>query len=114
MILLIDNDPDTLEMTSLFFEHLGFEVKSSGQLIPLTDIIEVNPELVIVDYLLNGSFGSTLCTEIKQHPKTQHIPVVVFSALNSVEEIAKKSGADDFIYKPFDLKQFEQKIRRLL
>jgi len=104
-LLVIENDIDTLEMVGAIFEDCGFTVVLSQTEMPVEQIAEVNPDVLIVDYLLSGYLGSNICLDVKTNCKTNHIQVLLFSASHDLGEIAKNCHADGYLEKPFDLNQ---------
>src|ERR1700752_4214404 len=96
---------DTLEMVGALFEDCGFNVLLSQTGIPVERIAEINPDILIVDYLLGGYFGSNICLDVKSNSQTNHIHVLLFSASHNLGEIAKNCHADGYLEKPFDLNQ---------
>jgi two-component system phosphate regulon response regulator PhoB len=114
-IMLIEDDFDTNEIITMIFEPEGFQVISSSAINYMGDIDKWNPELVIVDYLLNNRVtGSEICIAIKSNAKTAHIPFILTSAVNNLPEVAKKCYADRYIEKPFDINNFVSIVRGLL
>jgi DNA-binding response OmpR family regulator len=105
-ILIVEDDPDTLELIELILRQEGYAVIKINRPVPIKEVSGIRPDLVILDYLLPFGLGSDLCLEIKRNPVTRTIPVILFSASHSLKEIASACGADDFIAKPFDLDQF--------
>ena len=101
-LLVIENDVDTLEITSLIFEN-EYDVITSTKRLPIDKIEEINPNVIIVDYRLDDILGSEICLEIKNNPSTKHIPIVLFSASHNIAEIAHASCVDAFVRKPFDI-----------
>ena len=112
-ILIIENDPDTLDIVSILLGNSGYSVMPSATKLSLPEITEAGPNLIIIDYLLNDGVGSDLCLELKTDPATKHIPVILFSASHHLEAIAHSSHADAFIAKPFDLVEFVQVVDKL-
>lgn len=82
----------------------GYEVEclSSTNNI-FTAINNIQPGLVILDYILFGINGGELCHQIKTNPDTSHIPVIMISGYQRVLESLGNYGADIFIPKPFEL-----------
>ena len=111
-LLVIENDIDLLELTSVIFED-NYDVIASTKRLPIEEIEEIAPNIIIVDYRLDGALGSEICLEIKEHPKTKHIPVVLFSASHNMEEIAHASCVDAFVKKPFDIEDIVKVINDL-
>ena len=101
-------------MVGILFAESGFEVIQLVNQTSIHNIIVLNPDLVIIDYLLGDGYGDQLCSEIKSNPLTNHIPVILFSASHHLEQIAKECGADTYIPKPFDILYFEEKVKELV
>jgi DNA-binding response OmpR family regulator len=109
-LLIIENDIDTLDIVTIILEDRGFAVFKSETRIPVREIIEIEPDAIVIDYLLTAGYGSDLCLEIKENPLTKQIPVILFSASHNLEKITHDCHADGFIAKPFDLDDFVQMI----
>jgi DNA-binding response OmpR family regulator len=110
-ILIIDDDADLLELLQDFLQSTGFEVKtnkSSGGI--FETITQYQPDLIILDYLLDGINGGELCHQVKT---TTHIPVILYSAYSRVLLSLGTYGCDQFIPKPFDLDFLLESVRRL-
>lgn len=103
-VYIADDDPDILEVLTIILEDKGFRVTTSPDGKSLNKLTEV-PDLVLLDVRMSGSDGSEICRELKSREGTKNIPVVLISANRNLTEIAKDCGADDFISKPFDIKE---------
>lgn len=112
-VLVIENDVDTLDVIGLLLEDTGFEVLPSENRVPIERILQQQPQLVLIDYFLNDGYGNEICLEIKANPLTRHIPVVLISTSNNIEQIAIDSLADAYISKPFDINDLEKIVREL-
>ncbi len=105
-LLIIEDDRDTLDVIGAILEYNEYEVIESQRKLSLQQILEISPDIVVIDHMLTIGLGSDLCLQIKNDPSTQHIPVVLCSASYKIEQIASDSCADAFIAKPFDLDDF--------
>ncbi|WP_232064831.1 hybrid sensor histidine kinase/response regulator transcription factor [Rhodocytophaga rosea] len=78
--------------------------------------LSIQPNLVISDIMMPRSDGLTLCRKIKQHPKTEHIPVILLTArVAAVHELeGLEMGADEYMTKPFNMKILHAKIAAIL
>ena len=78
--------------------------------------LSIQPDLVISDIMMPRSDGLSLCRKIKQHPKTEHIPVILLTArVAAVHELeGLEMGADEYMTKPFNLKLLHAKIASVL
>jgi DNA-binding response OmpR family regulator len=70
------------------------------------------PDLILLDLWIPGIGGAELTKKLRQDPDTKNIPILIVSAQNNLSELIKKIGADDFISKPFDIKEFTAKVRK--
>lgn len=102
-ILIIEDDKDTLDILAYLAEQLQITVVPRSNVLPLGEIEEISPSLILMDHWINGQLGGSLCADVKANPSTGHIPVVMISAHNDVARIAKESGADAYLTKPFDI-----------
>jgi DNA-binding response OmpR family regulator len=110
-ILIIDDDADLLELLQDFLQSSGFEVKTYKSSVGTFETItQYQPDLIILDYLLDGINGGELCHEVKT---TTHIPVILYSAYSRVLLSLGTYGCDQFIPKPFDLDFLLESVRRL-
>jgi CheY-like chemotaxis protein len=102
-ILIIDDDYDILEPLSLILKNEGYIVETitKGQQ-TYTKVTEFKPDLILLDILMSGSDGRTICKKLKQTNATKHIPIILMSAHPGAENDAKVCGADDMIPKPFE------------
>lgn len=84
--------------------------------IALNKAIKNLPDLIISDVVMPQMVGTELCSKIKTTLATSHIPVILLTSRTSLvyKFEGLESGADDYISKPFDLKEFNLKIRNLL
>jgi DNA-binding response OmpR family regulator len=116
-ILIIEDDPDVAALLRSEFvkHHYCVRVASDG----LTGMAEAQrhpPALVILDLMLPALNGWEVCRSLKHHPKTHAVPLLILTALTSEEERVKglELGADDYLTKPFSLKELMARMRALL
>lgn len=102
-ILVVDDDESITEVIQIVLEGEGYEVEISldGSCIPTFP--GGQPDLILLDILLQSNDGRRLCEQLKSDPKTAPIPVVVLSAHSDGSQAASESGADGFLEKPFDV-----------
>ena len=112
-VLVIDDNIDILHLVELILKNNGFEVLASpkgGEV--LTNTVKFSPQVILLDVYLSGYDGRDICRELKQNSKTKDIPVIMFSA-HTKQDVIKECNADDFIAKPFEVKELVEKINRL-
>jgi DNA-binding response OmpR family regulator len=113
-ILLLENDDSLLYVLREALSFEGYDVKCLGQTKDIfPEIEDFRPDVVILDYLLNGTNGGEICHQIKVNDKTSAIPVILVSAYPKVFKYLGYYGSDDFIPKPFDLEDFTSRIKKL-
>jgi signal transduction histidine kinase/DNA-binding response OmpR family regulator/ligand-binding sensor domain-containing protein len=115
-VLIIDDNVDILnylnDILSEDYTVLQAENGDAGYEMASSEI----PDLIISDVMMPGKDGITLCKELKSHINTSHIPIILLTARTStVFEIeGLKTGADDYITKPFNANVIKARIASLL
>jgi two-component system cell cycle response regulator len=117
IILVIDDDPAMLDFLKQRLAPEGFIVSTaaSGQ-DGINQALIHRPNLILLDLRMPIQDGVTVCKVLRANPKTQHIPIIVVTAvlLPSLLEEARTSGADDLAFKPIDLTDLLIRIRAML
>ena len=116
-ILLADDDPmlQKLIANTLKLEHHEVIVAVNGQ--EALDLIRSEkPDLVILDIMMPVINGFDLCTELRRHPETETLPVIMLSGLGQVQEkiMGLRSGADEYLTKPIDPRELLTRVEMLL
>jgi len=101
--MVIDDDKGILESVKIILQEEGYEVMSYEEAPTLSEIKRIKPQLIILDIYLQGQDGRQVAKKIKSNSETQHIPIIMISAVSGVEQSVVQSGADEFLAKPFDL-----------
>ena len=111
LILLAEQDPYAAELQEYFLKTEGFEVEVAlGDEAARRSFLDNPPSLAVVDLLISGGSGFSLCRFFKQD---RGVPVVAVSVLECREQ-ALEAGADAFLRKPLEPLQFVSTIRDLL
>ena len=114
-LLLIDDDEDVSAMLFVLLRSNNFEVHTvSNSEEIFTAIKTFNPDIILLDVFLTGYDGRIICKQIKFHPDSKHIPVIMVSGDDEVLETVTKFGADDSIQKPFEGEILLSKINNLI
>ena len=115
-IMIIDEDPDLLELLNVAFRDEGYNVivSTSGEILEL--IYEMAPDLLLLDVQITPSprNGGELCIDLKARRGTKRLPVILASGEPDMQDLCYGCGADDYICKPFDLVQLTEKVARLI
>jgi DNA-binding response OmpR family regulator len=116
-IVLIDDEPDTIELMKAFLELYEFEVigvttGADG----MQAINEHHPALLILDLMLPDIDGYELCETLRTQPETANLPIVMVTARTSWAEQRRgfQAGCDRYIRKPIDLNFLLDEIRAVL
>lgn len=114
-ILVVDDDTDILSIMETLLTMKGFEVAviSKGEN-TIPKINSFKPDLILLDVLISGYDGRTICRQLKSDVNTRHIPVIMFSAHPGAAASIADYGANDFIVKPFDISHLLKKVNNQL
>lgn len=117
-ILIVDDDAEIVELLEDVLERDGrFDVKtaSSGYEAGMTTE-KFRPELILLDYMLPDVNGNIVCQTIRRNPEFENIKIIIISGVVKQDEIAQllKSGAEEFIRKPFNITELTDKISAVL
>jgi DNA-binding response OmpR family regulator len=114
-ILILDDDPDIGMMMKLMLKFKGYDVTVFTNPDKIEEeIINHQYDLIFMDMLLSGRNGTDICEALKGNPAVAHIPLIMMSAHPDAEQICIKAGANDFIAKPFEVKEVILKVAELL
>lgn len=114
-ILVIDDDESILEALSLILEDEGYTIftTSKGDQ-TYKKVAACSPDLIILDVLMSGSDGRTICKILKTDDATKTVPILMMSAHPSAKSSVLECGAEAFIAKPFDTEELYKKVAELL
>ena len=116
-MLVADDDADILHVIELNFRLEGFEVVTAQDgPDALAKAVTVQPDLVVLDVLMPGIDGYTICARIRADASLAAVPVLIVSAnyASADREAARRAGADDFLVKPFHPTMLLDKAKAML
>jgi excisionase family DNA binding protein len=117
-ILVVDDDAEIVELIVDVLDRDGrFETETASSGYEAGIATErFRPELILLDYMLPDVNGNIVCQAIRGKPQFENIKIIVVSGVVKRDEIAQliKSGAEDFIRKPFDVTELTGKITAVL
>jgi two-component system phosphate regulon response regulator PhoB len=117
LVLIVDDEPDLVRLLEFSLQQAGFETASAadGER-ALVRVQERVPDLVLLDLMLPGIPGTEVCRQIRNHPRTQRVPVIMLTARGDEVErvVGFELGADDFVTKPFSVRELLLRIRAIL
>jgi len=113
-LLIIEDDTDLVEALELYFSRAGYEVIiAENGLEGLQELYSERPNIVILDIALPRMDGWEVCHRIRE---LSDVPIVILTARVQENERVKglKLGADDYVVKPFSLKELEARLEAVL
>jgi DNA-binding response OmpR family regulator len=116
-ILIVDDNEDTVKLLRYKLEKEGFNIITAidGNT-GLEKAIKEEPDLILLDILMQGKDGIQTCSELKNDPIARFIPIIMMSAVKDVPIKVKllEAGADDYITKPLDFRELMARIQAIL
>lgn len=116
-ILIVDDEPDFSELVQYRLAEENFDFATAvNSTDALNNAWEQPPDLILLDLLLPDLDGLSVCEIFARHPATQHIPVIMITAVGSdvTRFSAEVAGARHFFTKPVDFEKLKRCIRTLL
>lgn len=116
-IVIIEDEPDILEVLSYNLKREGFDVFSATNgTLGLSLVNKELPDLMLLDLMLPGMDGIEICSSIKSNPATQHTLIIMVTAKGEESDIVLGLGvgADDYITKPFSPKELVARVKAVL
>jgi DNA-binding response OmpR family regulator len=112
-VVLIEDDPDIGEAITYHLEKAGLHVRIARTGEEGLDAVRRGADLVLLDLNLPGMDGLEVCRMIRRQASTAHVPIIIVSARS--EEVDRvlglEMGADDYVVKPFSLKELAARCR---
>lgn len=117
LILIAEDDPTLARFLRRHLETEGLHphiVETGEETLRLASTI--HPHVIVLDVGLPDTDGITVCKTLKQNPYTAEIPVLFLTSRSDIEDrvIGLDAGAQDYLVKPFDMTEFQARIRAIL
>lgn len=116
-ILIVDDEPDIVEVLKQRLIGAGFEVIiAEDGYMGLETARREKPDLIILDLMLPKIEGYKVCRMLKFDKEYSHIPIIILTARSQPveEEIGYSTGANFYLTKPFDGNELTAKVKELL
>ena len=116
-ILVVDDQPEILDLTALVLAEAGYEVSRAASGIEALDHLASRPcDLVLLDINMPGMDGWETLRLIRADEALAELPVVMFSVKNELRDrvFGLQEGALDYVTKPFEVDQLLYRVRRAL
>jgi CheY-like chemotaxis protein len=114
-ILILDDDPDILQICTIVLKKKGFEViavNNSNNI--LEQVRNHQPDVILMDNWIPGPGGIEATRMLKDDAELQNIPVIFFSANSNVTQLASDARADYVLQKPFDIAELEDIVNEAI
>src|SRR5450756_1855870 len=116
-VLVVDDEPDILELVKYNLDKEGYQVTvvATGE-DALAATRTKMPDIVILDLMLPGVDGLEVCRRLRGDPKTRNIPIVMLTAKGDEADVVTglELGASDYVTKPFSPRVLTARIRAVL
>jgi len=107
-IMILDDDPDILQICTIILRRKGYEVISLDSSLHVTEEAKQHlPDAILMDNRIPGPGGVEATRLLKRDPDLRHIPIIFFSASSNTVELARDAKADYLLQKPFDIGDLE-------
>jgi two-component system phosphate regulon response regulator OmpR len=116
-ILVVDDDPRIRQMLSRYLSEEGFQVSAVASGAAMRECLaRTRVDLVLLDLVLHGEDGLQLAREIRSQPDTAHIGIIMLTGRADMVDmvVGLEVGADDYIAKPFHLREVLARIKSVL
>jgi phosphate regulon transcriptional regulator PhoB len=116
-ILLVEDEIDLVKLLKYNLEKEGFKVVYTTDGSPaLAEARRARPDMIILDLMLPGLNGLEVCRQLRNSDALAHIPILIISAKGEEADrvVGLEIGADDYITKPFGMREVIARIRALL
>ncbi|MGM9920355.1 MAG: response regulator transcription factor, partial [Bhargavaea sp.] len=113
-ILLVDDEPMMLDLLQLYLEPHGFHCLKAVSGEEALNLLSLHkPNLVVLDVMMPGMDGWTVCRDIRQRSA---VPILMLTARGETEDLVKGLGigADDYLTKPFEEEELVARLHALL
>jgi two-component system, OmpR family, alkaline phosphatase synthesis response regulator PhoP len=116
-VLVVDDEPDVVELISANLHREGYKVISAYNGEDALELVKAKkPDLMLLDLMLPGIQGLDVCKYIRRAPEYAAMPILIVSAKDSEVDrvLGLEVGADDYICKPFSVRELTSRIRAVL
>ena len=119
-VLVIEDSVDLRNKEATLLRAAGFDVVVAGDGSRGCELArERLPDVIVTDAMLPGKTGFDICAELKRDPACGGIPILITTSITegteqTDEHWRRKTGADDFMSKPFSSEVFVERVRKLL
>jgi two-component system phosphate regulon response regulator PhoB len=116
-LLLVEDDPSLAELLEFRFEAEGYDVRSTtdgDEALILA--AEDTPDLIILDWMIEGTSGIEVCRRLRRDKTTSHVPIIMLTARETEDDRVRglETGADDYVTKPFSPRELLARVSAVM
>ena len=111
-VLIADDNEGILDALKIMMENAGYSVEAVSDGKQVLKKKETLPDIFLLDARLPGIDGREICRRLKADERTRNIPVIIISASHELERTSREAGAEDFISKPFSMRELLAKVAK--
>jgi two-component system, OmpR family, phosphate regulon response regulator PhoB len=116
-LLLVEDDTALAELLEYRFENEGYDVRVTpdGEE-AMVLAAEETPDLVILDWMIEGISGIEVCRRLRRNKETAHVPIIMLTAREGEDDRVRglETGADDYVTKPFSPRELLARVSAVL
>ena len=115
-ILVVDDEQDLLEILKFNLETEGYEVVTATSAEEALQLDIASFDLLLLDVMMGGMSGFAMARQLKDNPATSQVPIIFLTARDTENDTVTgfNLGADDYIFKPFSLREVMVRVRAVL
>ena len=116
-LLLVEDDPALAELLEFRFRAEGYAVSvtpDGDEALLLA--VEESPDLVVLDWMIEGTSGIEVCRRLRRDKATAHVPIVMLTARSAEDDMIRglETGADDYLTKPFSPRELIARVSAIM
>ncbi|WP_394728317.1 phosphate regulon transcriptional regulator PhoB [Altererythrobacter sp. GH1-8] len=116
-LLLVEDDTALSELLEFRFQNEGYAVRSTPDgdealILAAEDV----PDLIILDWMIEGTSGIEVCRRLRRDKKTAHVPIIMLTAREAEDDRVRglETGADDYLTKPFSPRELLARVSAVM
>lgn len=115
-ILVVDDEQDLCEILKFNLETEGYEVETTNSAEEALEMDIASFDLLLLDVMMGGMSGFQLAKQLKDNPMTANVPIIFLTARDTENDTVTgfNIGADDYISKPFSIREVMVRVRAVL
>ncbi|MGB7374712.1 phosphate regulon transcriptional regulator PhoB [Pontixanthobacter sp.] len=116
-LLLVEDDPSLSELLEFRFRNEGYDVRvtpDGDEALILA--VEDTPDLIILDWMVEGTSGIEVCRQLRRGKNTAHVPIIMLTAREAEDDRIRglETGADDYLTKPFSPRELLARVAAVM